>query len=352
KDRRPIARMNTPVQHISTFLHQWAPPSTKLDYDNVGLLVGDPNQNTSRILTCLDVTLDIVNEAIERRCDLIVAHHPLIFNGISRINPTNEQGRIIYKLIQHGIALIAVHTNLDAALDGVSFVLGKQLGLQNLKFLDSSYHISRKIVLTTDHSDSDSVLKMLNYYSAEEAHYYKVDGRNEGQHTYEAIMDEHNVDDLKRELQKNGLLHHGTFQVMEVASPSNNVWMGVVGFYRDKGLNQKQFLEIISRELNVKAVRFSGEAERIKKVAVCGGAGVSLAQKAIAQGAQALVTADIKYHDYFTDTDNFLLVDAGHYESEVPMVGALQQELSEAFEHLEVLKTQISTNPMQVFIPD
>src|SRR5699024_3537013 len=132
----------------------------------------------------------------------------------------------------------------------------------------------------------------------------------------------------------------------------NNVGMGVVGFYRDKELNQKQFLEIISRELNVKAVRFSGEAERIKKVAVCGGAGVSLAPKAIAQRTHAMDTPDIKYHDYFTDTDNFLLVDAGHYESEVPMVGALQQELSEAFEHLEVLKTQISTNPMQVFIPD
>ncbi|WP_372635032.1 Nif3-like dinuclear metal center hexameric protein [Fodinibius sp.] len=343
--------MNTQVQHISTFLDQWAPPSTKLDYDNVGLLVGNPNQPASRILTCLDITLEVVEEAIDRNCDLIVAHHPLIFNSIDRINPTNEQGKIIFDLIKNDIALVAAHTNLDAALDGVSFVLAKNLGLKNLKFLDNSYHVSRKIVLTTSHSDSESVLKLLNYYSAEEAHYYKVEGRKQDQHTYEAIMDQHNVGDLKKELKKNGLLHRGSFQVMEVASPSNNVGMGVVGFYRDKGLTQPEFLDVVSNVLNVPAIRFSGAAERIKKVAVCGGAGVSLAQQAIAEGAQAFVTADIKYHDYFTDTENFLLVDVGHYESEVPMVAALQQELSEAFEHLEVLETQVTTNPMQVFIP-
>jgi len=344
--------MNVQVRHISTFLHKWAPPSTKLDYDNVGLLVGDPNQEISRILTCLDVTLDIVDEAIQNECDLIVAHHPLIFKSINRINPTNEQGKIIFKLIKNDISLIAAHTNLDAALDGVSFVLAQSLGLENLKFLDNNYNISRKIVLTTSHSDSESVLKLLNYYSAEEAHYYKVEGRKEGQFTYEAIMDEHNVPDLKSELQKNGLLHRGSFQVMEVASPSNNVGMGVVGFYRDKGLTQQEFLDVVADALNVDAVRFSGSAERIKKVAVCGGAGVSLAHTAIGQGAQAFVTADIKYHNYFTDTDNFLLVDVGHYESEVPMVAALQQELSEAFEQIDVLETQVTTNPMQVFIPD
>lgn len=344
--------MNIQVRHISTFLHQWAPPNTKLEYDNVGLLVGDPNQKISRILTCLDVTLAVVEEAIENDCDLIVAHHPLIFKSIDRINPTNERGKVIFKLIKNDISLIAAHTNLDAALDGVSFVLGQHLGLENLKFLDNSYNISRKIVLTTNHSDSDSVLKLLNYYSAEEAHYYKVEGRKEGQHTYEAIMDEHNVSDLKAELEKNGLLHQGSFQVMDVASPSNNVGMGVVGFYRDKGLTQQQFLDLVSDALDVKAVRFSGSAERVKKVAVCGGAGVSLARKAINEGVQAFVTSDIKYHDYFTDTENFLMVDVGHYESEVPVVAALQQELSEAFEHIEVLETQIITNPMQVYIPD
>jgi dinuclear metal center YbgI/SA1388 family protein len=344
--------MNIQVRHISTFLHQWAPPSTKLDYDNVGLLIGDPDQEISKVLTCLDVTLEVVEEAIENDCELIVAHHPLIFQSIDRINPTNEQGKIIFKLIKNDIALIAAHTNLDAALDGVSFVLGKQLNLENLRFLDTSYNISRKIVLTTNHSDSDAVLKLLNYYSAEKAHYHQVTGKKDQQYTYEAIIDEHHVSDLKNELEKNGLLHQGSLQVIDVASASKNVGMGVVGSYEDDGLTQQEFLNLVANALNVKAVRFSGSADRVKKVAVCGGAGVSLAKNAIGEGVQAFVTSDIKYHDYFTDTDNFLLVDVGHYESEVPVVAALQQELSEAFEEIDIQETTVNTNPMQVYIPD
>ena len=344
--------MNIQVRHISTFLNQWAPPNTKLDYDNVGLLVGDPKQNISKVLTCLDVTPDVVEEAKNKGCELIVAHHPLIFKSIDSINPVNEQGKIIYELIKSDISLIAVHTNLDAALDGVSFVMAQKLGLENVKFLDNSYNISRKIVLTTSHSDSESMLKLLNYYSAEEAHYYTVEGRKGQQYTYEAIIDEHNVSGLKKELKKNGLLERSNFRIMDIASPSNNVGMGVVGFYRDQGLTQDDFLDVVSRALDVKAIRFSGSADQIKKVAVCGGAGVSLAKKAIKEGAQAFVTADIKYHDYFTDAEDFLLIDVGHYESEVPIVDALQKELAEAFEELEIFETEVNTNPMNVYIPD
>jgi len=344
--------MNIQVRHISTFLNQWAPPNTKLDYDNVGLLVGNPSQNVTKILTCLDVTLDVVEEAVNKGCELIVAHHPLIFKSIDRINPVDEQGKIIYRLIKSDISLIAAHTNLDAALDGVSFVLAQKLGLENVKFLDSSYNISRKIVLTTSHADSKSMLKLLNYYSAEEAHYYTVEGRKGQQFTYEAIIDDHNVSGLKQELKKNGLLEQSNFRIMDIASPSKNVGMGVVGFYRDQGLTQDDFLDVVANNLNSRAIRYSGSADQIKKVAVCGGAGVSLAKKAIRQGAQAFVTADVKYHDYFTGTEDFLLVDVGHYESEVPIVEALQKELSEAFEEIEVYETGVVTNPMNVHIPD
>lgn len=344
--------MNIQVRHISTFLNQWAPPNTKLDYDNVGLLVGNPSQNVTKILTCLDVTLDVVEEAVNKGCELIVAHHPLIFKSIDRINPVDEQGKIIYRLIKSDISLIAAHTNLDAALDGVSFVLAQKLGLENVKFLDTNYNISRKIVLTTSHADSKSMLKLLNYYSAEEAHYYTVEGRKGQQFTYEAIIDDHNVSGLKQELKKNGLLEQSNFRIMDIASPSKNVGMGVVGFYRDQGLTQDDFLDVVANNLNTRAIRYSGSADQIKKVAVCGGAGVSLAKKAIKQGAQAFVTADVKYHDYFSGTEDFLLVDVGHYESEVPIVEALQKELSEAFEEIEVYETGIVTNPMNVHVPD
>lgn len=343
--------MDIKIQHISTFLNQWAPPETKLDYDNVGLLIGSSRQSVSRVLTCLDVTRAVVDEAIEKDCELIVAHHPLIFKGLKRINPVTEKGKIIYSLIRNSIGLIAAHTNLDAALDGVSFALAKKLELHNLKFLSQNYPISRKIELTTARADSDDVLRLLNYYSAEEAHVHSVEGRKGEQQTYEAIIDEHNLQGLKKELKKNGLLEIGNVQVMEVASPSDNVGMGVIGFYRDQGLRQDEFLELVADRLNVDAIRFSGQTDYVKKVAVCGGAGVSMRGTAIAKGAQALVTADVKYHDYFTDAEDFLLVDVGHYESEVPIVKTLQKELAEAFEEIEVFGTATVTNPMNIFIP-
>ncbi|MDZ7808527.1 MAG: Nif3-like dinuclear metal center hexameric protein [Gracilimonas sp.] len=344
--------MSTRIRQISTFLDQWAPPQVKMDYDNVGLLVGDPNAQVNSVLTCLDVTDAVVAEAIERGCELIVAHHPLIFSKIGSINPTDEQGRIIYKLIKNDIGLLVAHTNLDAALDGVSFVLANILGLDELRFLDKNYSISRKIRLITSHADSDAVLKLLNYHSAEEAHYFAVNNRKDGLKCFEAIIDQHNVSVLKNVLKSEGMLKEGSFQVIDLASTTQNFGMGVIGEYPEKGIGKNEFLHLVSKALDVKAIRFSGDVDRIKKVAVCGGAGVFLKNKAIQAGAQAFVTADIKYHDYFTEKDDFLLVDVGHYESEFPIAEALKNELTEAFENVEVSVTRTVTNPMQVYVSD
>lgn len=323
-----------------------------MSYDNVGLLVGDPHSPVSRILVCLDVTEAIVDEAIDQKCELIVSHHPLIFQKISSINPVNEQGRILYKMIRNNIALLSAHTNLDAALDGVSFVLANNLGLDDLQFLKKNYNISRKISLTTNFDDTEAVLKLLNYYSAEDAHFYEVDGRKEGQKYFEAIIDKHNVNQLKIALQNEGLLKKGSFQEIEMESPTDNFGMGVLGYYPDEGIAMDEFLHLVCRALDVPSIRFSGRAERIKKVAVCGGAGVFLKNAAMTAGADAFVTADIKYHDYFSERKNFLLIDAGHYESEFPVVEAIRKELSEAFEHITVAPTRNVTNPMNIYVTD
>ncbi|MEX2601783.1 MAG: Nif3-like dinuclear metal center hexameric protein [Balneolaceae bacterium] len=341
--------METQVRHITNFMHQWAPPGIKMDYDNVGLLVGDQQQDVSRILVCLDVTESVVDEAIQTSCDLIVSHHPLIFQKISRISPSDEQGRILYKLIRHDISLLAVHTNLDAALDGVSFVLANNLGLDDLRFLDRNYAVSRKITLTTAYEDSEAVLKLLNYYSAEEAHFFSVEGRKDGLKCFEATIDQHNVNTLKRKLEREGLLKKGSFQVVEMASPSNNFGMGVIGTYPDNGIAREEFLHLLCRALDVEAIRYSGEVSRVRTVAVCGGSGIFLKSAAIASGADAFVTADIKYHDYFTEKEKFLLVDVGHYESEFPVVEAIRKELAEAFEQVEVLAVEAVTNPVRIY---
>lgn len=344
--------MTTKIRHISTFLNQWAPPGTKMDYDNVGLLVGDPDSQVTKVLTCLDVTDKVVAEAIQNDCELIVAHHPLIFSKIGSINPTNEQGRIIYKLIKNDIGLLVAHTNLDAALDGVSFVLANILGLDDLSFLEKNYCISKKISFVSSVENTNSLVQLLNYYSAEDVHFYSVESRENNLHCFEASIDKHLLPALKKGLKKEGLLKEGALQVTDLVSASKNFGMGVIGQYPDEGLGKNEFLHLVSQALNVKAVRFSGNVSRIKKVAVCGGAGVFLKQTAIKNGADAFITADIKYHDFFTEQDDFLLVDVGHYESEFPVAEALRKELSEAFENLTVSVTNVVTNPMQTYVSE
>jgi len=333
-------------------MHQWAPPKIKLDYDNVGLLVGDYQQDVKRVLVCLDVTEAVVDEAIDKECQLIVSHHPLIFRKISSINPDNEQGRIIYKLIRNNLSLFTAHTNLDAALDGVSFTLANHLGLDELRFLEKNYAVSQKIRLTTAFEDTEAVLKLLNYHSAEEAHYFPVSGRKEGLKCFEAVIDAHNVETLRRALEREGLLKKGSFQVLDMASPSNNFGMGVIGTYPEDGISRDEFLHLVCRALDVSAIKFSGDAGRICKVAVCGGAGISLKQAALAAGADAYVTSDIKYHEYFTEGEDFLLVDVGHYESEFPVVEAIRKELTEAFEDVEILSVESVTNPVKIYSPE
>ncbi|XWN36962.1 MAG: Nif3-like dinuclear metal center hexameric protein [Balneola sp.] len=344
--------MATKIRHISTFLNQWAPPGTKMDYDNVGLLVGDPDAEVTNVLTCLDITDAIVAEAIQNDCELIVAHHPLIFSKIGRINPTDEQGRIIYKLIKNDIGLLVAHTNLDAALDGVSFVLANMLGLDDLSFLTKNYSISKKISLVSSVENSDSMVQLLNYYSAEDVHHYSVESRESDLRCFEAIIDKHHLPALRKGLKKEGLLKEGALQITDLVSTSNNFGMGVIGQYPEEGLGKNEFLHLVSQALDVKAIRFSGDVNRIKTVAVCGGAGIFLKEKAIKSGADAFVTSDIKYHDYFTEHDNFLLVDVGHYESEFPVAEALKKELSEAFDNLSVTVTNVVTNPMQIYVSE
>jgi dinuclear metal center YbgI/SA1388 family protein len=261
--------MSIRVFHISEFFENWAPFSTQAEYDNSGLLIGSPNASVNGILTCLDVTSDVIEEAISTKCNLIVAHHPIIFKRISKINPDTDQGSIIYNLIRNEINVLAVHTNLDAAENGVSFVLAHKLTLQDVRIL--SYH------------------------------------------------DEANT--------------RGYGCIGQLSSP----------------MTQSQFLNFVCSQLNTESIRFSGAQESIQKVAVCGGTGISLANDANESGADAFVTSDIKYHEYF-DYPNLLKVDAGHYETEIHIASHLKDLLSSQFSNLPVWTSQVITNPMQIHL--
>jgi len=263
--------MNITIRHISDFFDNWAPFNTQAEFDNAGLLLGSPHTPVNGIITCLDVTHAVADEAISQGLNLIVAHHPVIFRKINRINPDSPQGSLLYKLIRHDIAVLAVHTNLDAAQNGVSFVLADRLGLTN----------------TT----------ILQFHDTAQSRGY-----------------------------------------------------GVIGNLK-KPLSAEDFLKLVCDQLGTSALRFSGpvgQAETISRVAVCGGTAAELSAAARQAGAQAFVTADIKYHEYF-DHDPLLLIDAGHYETEFPVVAHMQDQLSHFFSGLPVRSTSVVTNPMQIY---
>lgn len=256
------------IRHISDFFNHWAPFNTQAEYDNAGLLLGTPSQTVTGILTTLDVTHAVVDEAIARGCNLIASHHPILFRKINRIDPATPQGSLLYKLIRNDIAVLAVHTNLDAAQNGVSFVLAHLLGLQHLHILDP--------------------------------------------HDSEATRG-----------------------------------YGVVGNLPEP-VPAEVFLSLVCSKLHTPALRFSGPQDQVHRVAVCGGTAVSLASKALSAGAQAFITSDIKYHEYF-DLPELLLVDAGHYETEFPVVSHMEQELRRSFASIPVYSTSEVTNPMQIY---
>ncbi|MDI6401164.1 Nif3-like dinuclear metal center hexameric protein [Balneolaceae bacterium ANBcel3] len=267
--------MKNTNRHILEFLEEWAPQSTKLEYDNVGLLVGNSEQEPRKVLVTLDVTDEVVEEAIQKQAHLIIAHHPLIFRKLSRITEDDAVGSLIYRLVKNDISLIAAHTNLDAAYGGVSFVLAEKLGLREIEFLKPS---------GSDNSERPS-----------------------------------NV--------------------------SEESGFGAIGTL-EQPMAADVFLRHVAQTLNVRGLRYSGFSDTISKVAVCGGSGVFLTDEAVKKGAHAYVTADIKYHEFFYGSSSFLLVDAGHYESEVPVIGALCDRLSGRFPDIEVIASGVNTNPV------
>lgn len=250
---------------IIEFFESWAPERTQMAYDNSGLLVGSPRQEVTGVLTCLDVTAEVIDEALSNQLNLIVAHHPIIFEKLARINPDEPTGQLLYTLIRNNLLIYAAHTNLDAAMNGVSYVLAEALGLTDLTFL---------------------------------------------------------------------------------APGADQTGFGVVGTLAGP-MATDAFLTHVAEKLGAKHIRHSGSVRRITRVAVCGGSGASLIGAAKASGAQAYVTADIKYHDFFNGTDDFLLVDAGHYETEFPAVDRMRERLSGAFPGLPVRATSCVTNPLQ-----
>ena len=358
---------------IIRIIEDWAPKSIAWEKDNVGLQVGYLHREIKNILLSLDVTEKVVDEAVKRSCNLIISHHPLLFTSLKRIDIEKDKtSRIIEKLIKKEITLYSAHTNLDFARDGVSFQLAKKLGLTNQKFLLNLSSNQNKLVVFVPLSHADKVAEAMHKAGAGIiGEYSNCSFRTLGTGTFKGSgkskpkfgvkgnlekVDEVKIEvlvnsfDLKKiitEMKKVHPYEEVAYDVYSLANENVNYGMGVVGELK-KELSEKEFFGLVSKSLNIKNFRYSrGFKSRIKKVAVCGGSGSDLLETAIKSGANAFVTADVKYHTFQDAEKQIILVDAGHYETEIFSLTEIKNRIEKSISgKIKVYKFTGSTNPI------
>jgi dinuclear metal center YbgI/SA1388 family protein len=363
------------IKEIIQFLENLAPLSLQESYDNAGLIIGNGEAECTGIITSLDVTESVVEEALKRNCNLIVAHHPIIFRGIKKLNGKNYVERTVISAIKNDVAIYAIHTNLDNIIEGVNKKIADKLHLQNCKTLLPKEGTLQKLVTFSPVKNAEEVRTALFKAGAGAIGKYDECSFNvEGQGTFKAgegsdpfvgkIGERHVENETRIEVIFPSFLQNKIIQSLKESHPyeevayyiqalenvQENVGSGLIGELAEE-ISEKELLKSLKNDFNLSIIKhtpFSGKP--VTKVAVCGGAGIFLLPNAIAAGAQVYITADIKYHEFFDADSRILLADIGHYESEQFTIELLTDFLQKKFPNFAVLKTEINTNPVNYFL--
>lgn len=358
---------------IIKIIEDWAPKSIAWEKDNVGLQVGSLRREVKNILLCLDVDEKVVAEANRKNCNLIISHHPLLFRPFKKLDTEKDKkSRIIEKLIKKDITLYSAHTNLDFTKAGVSFQLANRLRLTNQKFLLNLPSNQKKLFVFVPITHLDKVADaMHNAGAGIVGEYSNCSFRTLGTGTFKGseksnpkvgskgkieMVEEVKIEVLVNSFDVNKVIaamkqahpyEEIAYDVYQLANENVNYGMGVIGEL-PKELSEKEFLNHVSKSLRVKNLRYArGSKIKIKRVAVCGGSGSDLLDTAIQNNADAYVTADVKYHTFQDAENEVLLVDAGHYETEIPALDELKNRIEKYLtDKTKVYKYSGSTNPI------
>jgi len=361
------------------YLEGWVPPGASWEKDNVGLQIGSGGDKIRNVFLCLELNESALSEAIKKNCNFIFTHHPLIFKPLNRIDTQNDRkSQIIEKALKKRITIYSAHTNLDFSKDGVSFELAKALGLTNLKFLVShdknqyklSVFVPAEYLETVSSAIFDAGGGIIGEYSKCS---YRVDGTgtfkgsgkaNPAIGTKEAfetvnevrlevIVDSWKLNGILTQMIKAHPYEEPAFDIYPLLNKNVNFGEGVVGEF-ETAQTVNEFLEHTSQKLKTTSLRYTkGKSEKIKRVAVCGGSGSGNLQYAINAKADAFVTSDIKYHTFQDAENKILMVDAGHYETEIVSLNMVKKKI-EIFirtqkEKIKVFKYSGSTNPVKIY---
>ena len=359
------------VAEITRYLSHVIPLELQEGYDNSGLQVGDPGQEISEVLLTLDVTEEVLEEAIESKCDLIISHHPLIFGGMKSINTGNQVGRIISGAIRNGISIYSAHTNLDMVENGVSYRMAEKIGLKEIKTLAPLKGRLLKIVVFVPHSHTELVKEAM--YSAGAGTIGKYDHCSfniEGKGTFRAsegsnpwsgnigedhaenelrvemILPDYKLDSVIESILKSHPYEEVAYDIYRLENLSPSTGLGAWGRLSET-VDGLSFLSMLKETFGSGCVKYTGEtANRISTVALCGGSGSSLIADAKKVGADIFISGDIKYHSFFETDGKMLIADIGHYESEKFSLEILYELITKKFPKFAVRFSKHNTNPI------
>ncbi len=362
------------LAELLQFLETIAPAALQESYDNVGLITGNPTMEINQALICLDSTEEILDEAISKGCNLIIAHHPIVFKGLKKITGSNYVERVMIKAIQNNIAIYAIHTNLDNVLHGVNQKIAEKLSLENCKILLPKKNQLKKLVTFSPTAHAEDVRQALFSAGAGQISNYdecsfNVDGigtfkGNENANPFVGkIGQRHHENETRIEIIYAAHLENKILKALFMAHPYEevaydmyaldnlhpNVGAGLVGNLKEE-MDEISFLQIIKKQFNTGCIRHTNlQNKKVKKVAVCGGAGGFLLPQAIQADADFFITADFKYHEFFDAENKIVIADVGHYESEQFTIDLLFDLLSKKYPTFALLKTNFNTNPVKYF---
>ena len=330
------------ISQIIETLEDFAPLGLQEGFDNSGLQVGDVSQQAKGVLLCLDITEEVLEEALELDCNLIISHHPLLFKQLKRLTGKTYIERCVTKACKNDLVIYAAHTNLDNTFGGVNFYLAEKLGLQNLRILSPKKAELLKLATFVPAAQAEMVRNALfnagagcigNYdlcsfnipgfgtFRAGEQTNPFAGNRNE-LHTEQEIRIETILPAQKKSSVLRALLavhpyEEPAYDFYPLANEWNQAGSGVVG---ELPVPEKEevFLQQLKTIFKLQCLKHSPLTGReIREVALCSGSGAFLIPDAIAYGADIFITGEAKYNDYFDVENRILLAVIGHYESEI-----------------------------------
>ncbi len=363
------------LRELTSFLETIAPLAYQEEYDNSGLIIGSPNLEVTGALISLDCTEAIVDEAIQNGFNLIISHHPIVFKGLKKFNGLSYVERVVMKAIKHDIALYAIHTNFDNVLEGVNKKICDKLGLQNCSILKPKAGALKKLVTFCPDADAEKVRKAMfeagagwigNYsecsYNTKGFGTFKA-GEDTNPHVGEIGKRHHESEirietiypaNIERKLIAALVEAHPyeevSFDLYPVSNPYPQVGSGMIGNL-ETDQDEMEFLKLVKDNLQARVIRHTQtRGKKVRRVAVCGGAGSFLLPNAISAGADIFITADFKYHEFFDAEGKIIIADVGHFESEQFTQELLLELISEKFHNFALRLTVQNTNPINYLI--